>query len=45
MTPDRPDLAAATDILPADRDRGMHLFELVIATIAVVAAVLLALAR
>jgi hypothetical protein len=45
MTPDRPDPAAATDILPAHHDRGMHLLELIIATISVVAALLLALAR
>ena len=45
MTPDRPDPAAATDFLPAERDRAMHVFELVTAMVAVVAAVLLALAR
>lgn len=45
MTSERPQPAAATDSLPADRDRAMHAFELITATIAVLAAVLLALAR
>ena len=45
MTPDRPDPAVTTDFLPAERDRGMHVFELVTAMVAVLAAVLLALAR
>jgi hypothetical protein len=45
MTPDRPDPAAATDFLPADRDRAMHVLELLTATIAVLAAILLGLGR